>query len=203
MDLIKIGSFIKECRKDKNLTQEDLAEKLNISPKTVSKWECAKGLPDVSIMVDLCKELSISINELLNGEHIESKDYMDKAEQKLLEMQEEKAKKDKSLLNAEIFIGALSTVMFLACVFGFAYLMEIGEVLWGILALVVGIIIFIPSVAFCLYIEQKAGFYKCAKCGHKFIPTYKQVTFAPHAGRSRYMTCPNCKQKSYCKKVIK
>lgn len=67
MNQEKIGKLISKERKNKNLTQQELADKLNISEKTVSKWECGKGLPEVSLMQPLCKELNISVNELLNG----------------------------------------------------------------------------------------------------------------------------------------
>lgn len=202
MDLIKIGSFIKDCRKAKSLTQEQLAERLGLSPKTISKWECAKGLPDASIMLELCEILSISVNELLNGCHIDSKDYMERAEEKLLEMQKLKQESDKRLLNAEILIGTFSTIVFLACIFVFCYMMEVGNYPWGIFCLIFGFVLFIPGVAFCLYIEQKAGFYECQKCNHKFVPSYSQVLWAPHIGRSRKMKCPHCSEKSYCKKVV-
>lgn len=203
MDLIKIGAFIKACRKEKNFTQEGLAEKLNISPKTVSKWECGNGLPDVSIMVDLCKNLSISVNELLNGEHIDKQDYMEKSEQKLLEMQQEKINSDKRLLTAEIYIGIFSTIISLVCVITASLLLEKGEYLYGGLLLGFGILLFLPAMAFCLYIEQKAGYYQCKHCNHKFIPTYSQVLWAPHYNRTRRMKCPNCNKKGYCKKVLK
>lgn len=202
MDLIKIGTFIKLSRKAKSLTQEQLAEMLNLSPKTISKWECGKGLPDASIMLELCNTLSISVNELLNGNHIDSNDYMEKAEEKLLEMQKEKQESDKRLLNAEIIIGFISTIIFLAAVLLFTYFIEKGNTLYGILSIILGLLIFIPSMAFCLYIEQKAGYYKCKKCGHKFVPTYSQVLWSPHYCRSRMMKCPHCHEKSYCKKVI-
>ena len=67
MNQENIGKFISKERKNKELTQKELADKLNISEKTVSKWECGKGLPEVSLMQPLCKELDISVNELLNG----------------------------------------------------------------------------------------------------------------------------------------
>ena len=70
MDQIKIGKFIAECRKKNNLTQMQLAEKLNITDRAISKWENGKTMPDSSIMLDLCKELKISVNELLSGEMI-------------------------------------------------------------------------------------------------------------------------------------
>ena len=73
MDVIKIGNFIRECRKNKNLTQKQLADKLYVEPKTISKWETGNGLPDVSIMKKLCNELEISLSELFLGEHIKEK----------------------------------------------------------------------------------------------------------------------------------
>ena len=86
MDQIKIGKFIAECRKKNNLTQMQLAEKLNITDRAISKWENGKGMPDSSIMLDLCNELKISVNELLCGELIEMNNYNEVAEKMLLEM---------------------------------------------------------------------------------------------------------------------
>ena len=70
MDLKETGLCIKEQRKNKNLTQAELAEKLNVSEKTVSKWECGNGFPDTSIMLPLCEVLEISANELLSGKKL-------------------------------------------------------------------------------------------------------------------------------------
>ena len=86
MDQIKIGKFIAECRKKNNLTQMQLAEKLNITDRAISKWENGKGMTDSSIMLDLCNELKISVNELLCGELIEMNNYNEVAEKMLLEM---------------------------------------------------------------------------------------------------------------------
>ena len=68
MDSIKIGKFIAEKRKAKNLTQLQLAERLYVTDRAVSKWECGRSLPDSSIMLELCEALGISVNELLTGE---------------------------------------------------------------------------------------------------------------------------------------
>lgn len=87
MDQIKIGKFIAECRKKNNLTQMQLAEKLNITDRAISKWENGKSMSDSSIMLDLCKELKISVNELLSGEMIEMSNYNEKAEENLLDWQ--------------------------------------------------------------------------------------------------------------------
>ncbi|MCD8382392.1 MAG: helix-turn-helix domain-containing protein [Clostridiales bacterium] len=89
MDQNKIGKFIASCRKEKGLTQMQLAERLNISNRAVSKWETGKSMPDVSVMQKLCSELDISVNDLLSGERIPMEDYRDKAEENLLELQQE------------------------------------------------------------------------------------------------------------------
>ena len=75
MDQVKIGKFIANSRKNKNLTQMQLAEKLNITDRAISKWENGKGMPDSSIMLELCNELDISVNELLSGEKINQENY--------------------------------------------------------------------------------------------------------------------------------
>ena len=75
MNQEKIGRFIAECRKKNNMTQSQLAEKLNITDRAISKWENGKSMPDSSIMLDLCSELKISVNELLSGEMIGMNNY--------------------------------------------------------------------------------------------------------------------------------
>ena len=85
MDQTKIGKFIQENRKIKNLTQEQLAEKLNVSKNAVSKWERGLNLPDVSIMQDLCLILDISLNELFVGEKIDEENYKAVADSNLME----------------------------------------------------------------------------------------------------------------------
>ena len=139
MDQVKIGKFIAHCRKEKNMTQAELAEKLNITDRAISKWETGKGMPDSSIMLELCDELDISVNELLSGEMIRMDNYNKVAE--------------------ENFINSL-------------------------------------------LIEQKAGYYQCDNCKYKYIPSYKQVLFAMHSGRTRYMKCPKCHKRTWNKKVI-
>ena len=89
MDQVKIGQFVAQSRKEKNLTQAQLAEQLNLTDRAVSKWETGKGLPDASIMPDLCGLLGISINELFSGERIYTDDYKRKAEENLLRIKKE------------------------------------------------------------------------------------------------------------------
>ena len=105
MDQIKIGKFIAEYRKKKNLTQKELAEKLGITDKAISKWERGIAMPDSSIMLELCDILGISVNELLCGEIVTMDNFNDKMEKTLIEMIKQKEQADKRLLAAEVFIG--------------------------------------------------------------------------------------------------
>lgn len=89
MEQDKIGKFISICRKEKKLTQMQLAEKLNITNRAVSKWETGKSIPDASIMLELCEILDISANELLSGERIAMEDYNKKADENLIKMKKE------------------------------------------------------------------------------------------------------------------
>ena len=85
MDQVRSGRFIAEERKKKGYTQKQLAEKLNISDKTISKWECGNGFPEVSLLLPLCEELGITVNDLLSGELVSGEDYQKKAEDNMVE----------------------------------------------------------------------------------------------------------------------
>lgn len=200
MDQIKIGKFIAECRKKNNMTQLQLAEKLNITDRAISKWENGKSMPDYSVILDLCRELKISVNDLLCGEVVKMDNYNENLEINLLEMIKQKQQADKKLLSSEIYIGLFSTIIFLSLAF-VASFVEMQTWL-RILLIVIGLINFIIGVAYAIKIEQVAGYYECGKCHHTFIPEYKNVFFAMHAGRTRYLKCPKCNQRSWNKKVI-
>ena len=200
MDQVKIGKFISECRKKKNLTQMQLAEKLNITDRAISKWETGKSMPDSGIMLDLCNELKITVNELLSGEMIEMKDYDKKAEELLLEMQKQKEVSDRRLLTIEIVMGVITLVLYIALVMGVGFL-PIKESTQVLIIMIATLIIVIMAFV-ALKIEQVAGYYECRKCHHKYVPTYKSVLWAMHIGRTRYMKCPECSKRSWQKKVI-
>ena len=200
MDQIKIGKFIAEQRKKNNLTQMQLAEKLNITDRAISKWENGKAMPDSGVMLELCNELKISVNELLSGEMIEMNNYNEIVEKNLLDMVKQKEESDKRLLSMEIVIGVLSIIILLSSTF-VASFFEMEN--WIRILLIVGG--FIPAIIgmlFGLKIEQTAGYYECAKCNHKYVPTYSSVLWAMHINRTRYMKCPNCNKRSWQKKVI-
>lgn len=104
MDQVKTGQFIKTIRKEKNLTQREVAERLNISEKTVSKWETGNGLPEVSLMLPLCELLGISVNELLSGERLDEKQYYNKAEGNIMDLLKEKAEAKKKIIMEVIIV---------------------------------------------------------------------------------------------------
>lgn len=200
MNQIKIGKFITERRKNVNLTQMQLAEKLNITDRAVSKWETGRAMPDSSIMLELCDVLQITLNDLLSGEVVSMDNYNKELENKLLEMVKEKEAADKRLLSLEIIIGVVCIVIILALT-AVASMLQMVEGL-RILLIMIAVVPFLVTVPFLLKIEQTAGYYECAKCGHRYVPTYNSVLWAMHMGRTRYMRCPECDQKSWQKKVL-
>lgn len=111
MNQEEIGKFISSCRKDMGLTQMQLAEMLNITNRAVSKWETGKSCPDVSIMLELCDILGITVNELLSGERIVMEDYQKKAEENLIELQSKKEKAQKSLFRVELIWLMISLLL--------------------------------------------------------------------------------------------
>ena len=110
MDQVKIGRFIAELRKEKGLTQAQLAEHFEVSNKAVSKWETGKSLPDASIMIDLCNLLGITVNELLSGERISMEDYKEKAEERLVEIHKKKSRFQRTALLGILF-GVVTNVI--------------------------------------------------------------------------------------------
>lgn len=201
MNQVKIGKFIAECRKNKNMTQAELAEKLNITDRAISKWETGKGMPDSSIMIELCNELHITVNELLSGEEIEMDNYNKIAEENLLEFKKIDETKNKMLLQLEVIIGILVSIAFLGVVLLTNIFVE-NQTYISIIC-ICSFIIFFIGISFTLKIETIAGYYECKKCHHKYIPKYNDVFWSIHFGRTRYLKCPKCNEKSWNKKVIK
>lgn len=113
MEQAKVGKFIAECRKNKKMTQAELAEKLNITDRAISKWETGKGMPDSSIMLELCNELDISVNELLSGEVIKMETYNQKAEENLLKMKKQIEKMRKKFSIISYIFGIITILMFI------------------------------------------------------------------------------------------
>ena len=201
MDLKKTGEFIASKRKAKNMTQVQLAQKLMVSEKTVSKWECGKGFPDTSLILALCNILEVDANELLSGKSFESvEEYKKQAEQNLLQLKREQTQSAKLLLFCETALCLIISILSVGIIV-FATFLSAPSWLKVVLYLsVVLMIIFMCLVG--VRIEQKAGYYECQKCNFRYVPTYSSVFWAMHFCRTRYMKCPCCKNKSWQKKVV-
>jgi len=200
MDQIKIGKFIASCRKEQGMTQAALAGKLGISDRAVSKWETGKSMPDTGIMLELCAILKINVNELLSGERIMADGYDKQAEENLLEMRRQLEEKNRQLLKTEYLISFPTVIAGLFMCFVAAF---VEMPVWVRVALVAIALVMILVVAFiAVGIEQKAGYYECAKCHDRHVPSYWQTNLAMHMGRTRYMKCPECGHWSWQKKVL-
>ena len=200
MDLIKIGKFIAVRRKKAGLTQMQLAEKLNITDRAISKWETGRALPDSSIMLELCDVLGITVNELLSGEELIMENKNEKNEQLLLDMAKELEKKNKTIWNSMWAIMTVSIIVLLAGIFAAAFL--IPEGVWQLVTILGVVVVFLIPCFYALKLEVSVGAYKCKNCGHEIVPTYTQALNAMHMGTTRYLQCPKCGKRTWCKKVL-
>ncbi len=200
MNLIKIGKFIANCRKKKNITQEQLAEKLYITDRAVSKWERGLSLPDAEKMLDLCNILDINVNELLSGENINMKDYKKKTEELLVELSKQEELKNKKIMT-NMWILLITDFVFYIGIITLAYFtLEEGVVLGTIIC--ISTIFFVLVAFYSLKLEVDAGYYECKNCHNKYIPNYLTALVAPHVHTTRYMKCPKCGKRTWSKKIM-
>ena len=199
MDQIKIGRFIADERKRKGYTQKQLSEKLEISDKTISKWERGNGFPEVSLLLPLCNELEITVNELLSGERVSEEDYQKKAEENMVnlvkEAQENRKKIILSAMVALLTSIAAIPLFVLSGVLAMESWMRLFLIIWGLCILVIGIVI-------ACVLDRDAGAFECPECKTRFIPTMKDYVMGPHTLTKRKLVCPNCGAHKYCKKVL-
>lgn len=201
MNQIKIGRFIAECRKKANLTQMQLAQKLGITDKAISKWERGIAMPDTSIMLELCDILDITVNELLSGEKSDMENKNDNSEKLLLDMAKELEKKNKTIWSSMWVIMIVSMIGLLAGIFVARFF--IPEGVWQLVTVIGLCIVFMVPCFYALKLEVSVGAYKCKNCGHEIVPTYTQALNAMHFGTTRYLKCPKCNKRTWCKKVLK
>jgi transcriptional regulator with XRE-family HTH domain/DNA-directed RNA polymerase subunit RPC12/RpoP len=201
MDQQKIGRFIAERRKNKGLTQMQLAEMLHITDRAVSKWERGLSLPDSSIMLDLCHILEISVNDLLSGEVVTMENNNQKNEQLLLDMAKELEKKNKTIWNAMWAIMSVSIIGLIGGLAIIAFCVPEGP--WMAVAILTLCVVFMIPCFYALKLEVSVGAYKCKNCGYEIVPTYTQALNAMHRGTTRYLKCPKCNKRTWCKKVLK
>jgi len=202
MNLIKIGKFIAASRKNMNLTQEGLAEKLCITDRAVSKWERGISLPDADKMLELCNILDIKVNELLVGEKIDMNDYEKKNEELLLELAKQDELKNKRLIADMWVITITAFIFYVALMVVSVLLLEEGPILGAII--VIGTLLLLFACFYGFKLEVDAGYYLCKHCNHVFEErNYFKLLMAPHMGTSRYLKCPECRKKSMAKKVMR
>ena len=199
MDQIKIGKFIAEERKVRKYTQRELADKLGISDKTISKWERGNGFPEVSLLLPLCNELEITVNELLSGERLQELDYKKKAEENMVnlvkEAQESKKKIVMSAMVAALVIIAAVPLFVIAGAFEM-------QVWTRALIIGIGIVILVLGTAIACILDRDAGAFECPECKEHFVPDMKAYVMGPHTITKRKLTCPKCGCTKYCKKVL-
>lgn len=126
--------------------------------------------------------------------------YNKELEKNLFEVIKQKEQADKRLLSLEVFVGYLISIIFISLVLVASFVQMAN---WLRIVLIgIGIILFAAGIGFAIRIEQTAGYYECAKCGYRYVPSYKSVLMSTHWGRTRYMRCPKCNEKSWQKKAI-
>lgn len=168
MDQTEIGKFIARCRKEKKITQAQLAEKLNITDRAVSKWETGKSMPDSSIMLELCEILGITVNELLRGEKIDVEHYEKKADENLIALK----RKDENNITKNGIISILFSVVFLigimVCLI--CNIAISGSLTWSLIP--VGSIVFAWAISFPSIILGKKGIFVSCMSFSIFIVPY-------------------------------
>ena len=192
MDQIKIGRFIADERKRKVYTQKQLSEKLGISDKTISKWERGNGFPEVSLLLPLCDELEITVNELLSGERVSEEDYRKKAEVNMVNLvREAQESKKKIILSAMV---ATLTIVAAFPLFLLSGILEMENWL-RVLLIAIGLVVV------CI-LDREAGAFECPDCNTRFVPDMKSYVMGAHTLTKRKLVCPHCGAHRYCKKVL-
>lgn len=198
MDTVKIGNFIRECRKNKNLTQKQLGDKLFVEAKTVSKWETGKGIPEVQTMYNLCKVLDITLNELYVGEHLDNKDADSSLEKVILESFENERRRNTSNVVGQIIVGIAlilsSTLMVLV-----AGLVEM-ETIARVILIITASLSMIIGIAGLVVLDANVGYFECDECHERFAPSVKEYVFSLHSLTKRKLKCPKCGKTSWCSK---
>ena len=201
MDQVKIGKFISNERKAKGYTQKQLSELLAISDKTISKWECGNGFPEASLLLPLCNELEITVNELLTGERISQQNYKKKAEENMVNMIREKEENKQKLLLTTM-IGVISTITFVTLLLVVCFYTDVITLPIKMVLMVIAISVFGVGLYVAMWGDRKIGYFKCRNCNQLFTPTFMQYNMGMHLLSTRYLKCPHCKTRTWCKKVM-
>ncbi len=201
MDQVKIGKFLSDERKAKGYTQKQLSELLGISDKTISKWECGNGFPEASLLLPLCNELEITVNELLTGERISQQNYKKKAEENMVNMIREKEENKQKILLTTM-IGVISTITFVTLLLVVCFYTDVIILPIKIVLMMIAISVFGVGLYVAMWGDRKIGYFKCRNCNQLFTPTFMQYNMGMHLLSTRYLKCPHCKTRTWCKKVM-
>lgn len=201
MDMQRIGSFLTELRKAKQLTQDELGEKLGVTNKTVSRWENGNYLPPVEMLQILSEFYEVSMNELLSGKRLNSECYKESAEEYIVADLMKKHKDAKKRL-AVSFVVSLITILSGLSIVMLSALLPAPDWL-RICCIVFSVIICSLGIGACCVLTVDAGVYECPNCGRKFVPSMKDFIFGAHTFTKRKLKCPECGKKSFCKKRLK
>ena len=201
MNQVKIGKFISDERKAKGYTQKQLSELLGISDKTISKWECGNGFPEASLLLPLCNELEITVNELLTGERISQQNYKKKAEENMVNMIREKEENKQKILLTTI-IGVISTITFVTLLLVVCFYTDVITLPIKIVLMIIALSVFGVGLYVAMWGDRKIGYFKCRNCNELFTPTFMQYNMGMHLLSTRYLKCPHCKTRTWCRKVM-
>ena len=201
MDQVKIGKFISDERKAKGYTQKQLSELLGISDKTISKWECGNGFPEASLLLPLCNELEITVNELLTGERISQQNYKKKAEENMVNMIRDMEENKQKILLTTI-IGVISTITFVTLLLVVCFYTDVITLPIKIVLMMIALSVFCVGLYVAMWGDRKIGYFKCRNCNELFTPTFMQYNMGMHLLSTRYLKCPHCKTRTWCKKVM-
>jgi len=181
------------------LTQRELAEKLCVSDKAISKWECGKGLPEVSLMLPLCEVLGITVNELLSGERLENESYQARAEENMTALLRERTENKRKLLLE--FVVILITMLSSVTIILLSGLLALGTPL-RILLIVIALVVMVGGIAVAAVLEMTSGYFECPRCGAYFLPTKTAYIMGMHTVTRRHLRCPHCGKKSWCRRRL-
>ena len=183
MDLNKIGAFITSLRKSKDLTQKELAEKLNVTDSAVSKWERGSSLPDVALMVPLCEMLGISITELINGERVAEQEVAAVAEKQIVNLLRQRKENRRKILFS-ILVSIIGTIVLTESILlSVLYIQSTPRM---IATIVIGAVIFLVCQFISITLDWDAGYLECRHCGTSYT--------------KRRFKCTSCKKWSWDKK---
>ena len=170
-----------------------------ISDKTVSKWECGKGLTEVSLMLPLCDVLHITVNELLTGEKVSDDDYRKKAEENMMNLIKEN-EENKKRIALSVICGVITIIAVCSLIVIASYI-EMHTAL-RIILIVFAVAVAAVGIGAAAVLEVKAGYYECPHCKALFVPEMSEYVKGYHTLTKRRLTCHECGKTGMCRHII-